>query len=277
MTMPAPTPITDALHVISLGAGVQSSTMALMAAHGEITPMPDCAIFADTGAEPRKVYEWLDWLETKLPFKVHRVMHKAGLRVNIVQSIAGGRFAGAPFHTESNNGGGQLKRQCTSEFKINPIRRKLRDLLGVEHGARVPGGVRVTQWIGISTDEAIRMKPSRDKWVANRWPLIEAAMSRVDCLRWMERMGYPMPAKSSCTFCPYHDDALWRDIKMNDPESWADAVEIDRMIRGGVRGTKKALYLHRSLQPLEAVDFRNAEDAGQYRLFGEECEGMCGV
>ena len=41
-------------HIISLGAGVQSSTMALMAAHGEIGPMPDCAIFADTGAEPQK-------------------------------------------------------------------------------------------------------------------------------------------------------------------------------------------------------------------------------
>lgn len=38
-------------HVLSLGAGVQSSTIALMAAAGEITPMPDAAIFADTSAE----------------------------------------------------------------------------------------------------------------------------------------------------------------------------------------------------------------------------------
>ena len=36
------------LEVISLGAGVQSTTMALMAAHGEIEPMPDLAIFTDT-------------------------------------------------------------------------------------------------------------------------------------------------------------------------------------------------------------------------------------
>ena len=74
------------LNIISLGAGVQSSTMALMAAHGEITPMPDCAIFADTGAEPRKVYEWLDWLEKKLPYPVYRVMHKTGLRTAVVMS-----------------------------------------------------------------------------------------------------------------------------------------------------------------------------------------------
>lgn len=46
-----PSPIR--LRALSLGAGVQSTTMALMAAHGEIGPMPDCAIFADTGAKGR--------------------------------------------------------------------------------------------------------------------------------------------------------------------------------------------------------------------------------
>ena len=62
-----------ALHVISLGAGVQSTTLALMAAHGEIEPMPDAAIFADTGAEPPEVYEHLEWLRggNVLPFPVH--------------------------------------------------------------------------------------------------------------------------------------------------------------------------------------------------------------
>jgi hypothetical protein len=45
----------EMIRIISLGAGVQSTTMALMAAHGEINPLPDCAIFADTQWEPRKV------------------------------------------------------------------------------------------------------------------------------------------------------------------------------------------------------------------------------
>ncbi|MBF9664240.1 hypothetical protein IAI33_11380, partial [Streptococcus pseudopneumoniae] len=47
------------LTILSLGAGVQSSTLALMAAAGEITPMPDIAIFADTGWESAVVYKWL--------------------------------------------------------------------------------------------------------------------------------------------------------------------------------------------------------------------------
>lgn len=88
---------------------------------------------------------------------------------------------------------------------------------------------------------------------------------------------------------PYHDNAMWRDMKLNDPESFADAVAVDTAIRNGVLDRKNGgalskarWFLHRSCQPLETVDFRNAEDAGQERLFDEkgfavECEGMCGV
>jgi hypothetical protein len=59
------------LRVLSLGAGVQSTTLALMAAHGEIGPMSDCAIFADTGWEPSAVREHLAWLMSAgvLPFR----------------------------------------------------------------------------------------------------------------------------------------------------------------------------------------------------------------
>lgn len=85
MTIPTQKP----LHVISLGAGVQSSAMALMAARGEITPMPVAAIFADTQAEPQGVYTWLDWLEKQLPFPIYRVskgnLAKAATKVSYVQ------------------------------------------------------------------------------------------------------------------------------------------------------------------------------------------------
>lgn len=266
------------MHIISLGAGVQSSTMALMAARGEITPMPTVAIFADTGAEPARVMEYLAWLETQLPFPVHRVMKGEGsLRKNILDGIAGGRLANPPFFSESANGGGRLRRQCTTEFKIEPIIQETRRLLGIGKGVRAPKRIMAVSWIGISTDEAVRMKPSREHYIEHRWPLIELGMSRQDCLQWFDAQGYPRPAKSSCTFCPYHDDALWRDMKLNDPESWADAVDIDNRIRGGVRGTTQKLYLHRSMKPLSEVDFRSAEDAGQMSMFGEECEGICGV
>jgi hypothetical protein len=272
-------------HIISLGAGVQSSTMALLAAKGEIMPMPDCAIFADTGAEPKRVYDWLDWLETQLPFPVYRVMHKEGLLVNIMSEDVVGmehsRIVSVPFFTNSHNGG-MTRRQCTREFKIQPIEKKVRELVGLQPGQHAPRGmILATQYIGISIDEATRMKDSRVKWITHRWPLIEKRMNRQDCLDWMEENGYPKPGKSACTFCPYHDDFTWRDMKNNDPESWNQSIMVDNHIRGGKASVARLmdgqLYLHRSRQPLEEVDLSTAEERGQLNLFENECEGMCGI
>jgi hypothetical protein len=273
-------------HILSLGAGVQSSTLALMAAKGEIAPMPDAAIFADTGAEPRGVYEWLNWLEKQLPFPVYRVMHGQGLlhdilKQAVVSQRTKDRFVSVPFFTDSHNGG-MTRRQCTREFKIQPIIKQCRELVGLAKGQRAKKGeILVTQWIGISLDEASRMKDSQTPWIVNRFPLIEKRMKRTDCLEWMEANGFPKPAKSSCTFCPYHDDFMWRDMKDNDKEAWNQAVEVDNHLRSGrsavasvMRGN---LFLHRSRKPLEEVDFSTAEERGQLSLFGNECEGMCGV
>ena len=267
------------LTVISLGAGVQSSTMALMAAAGELLPMPDCAIFADTGAEPRKVYEWLGWLEQQLPFPVHRVIWKDGLQANIEASVTGGRFACAPFYTETDGRReGQLRRQCTREFKIQPINRKMRELVGLEFGQRAKKDAILAEcWQGISTDEIQRATKGLEGWQQFRYPLIEKRMDRAACLRWMAAKKFPTPSKSACVWCPYHADDQWRDQKLNDPESWAASVAMDRLIRNGVRGTDQRLYLHRSLKPLDEIDFRNAKDHGQLDAFEAECEGMCGL
>ena len=266
-------------HIISLGAGVQSSTMALMAAKGEITPMPDAAIFADTGWEPPHVYKFLDWLEGQLPFPVHQASKNGdNLRDHIISSGAGSRYAGPPFFNVNRDGtNGMIKRQCTSEFKIEPLIQKTRELLGLKKRQRAKGKFKVIHWIGISTDEAVRMKPSRNEWIEHRWPLIEQNMNRNDCLNWMEKNGYPRPEKSSCIGCPYHDNATWRDMKLNRPDEWADAVEIDRMIKGGVKGYKEELFMHNSRVPLEEVDFRTLEDMGQINMFENECAGICGV
>ena len=261
------------IHVLSLGAGVQSTTMALMAAHGEITPMPDCAIFADTGWEPKEVYAQLERLEKTLPFPVHRVSHG-----NIREaSLAGGskysgRFASVPWFVRNPDGSDGIgRRQCTKEYKLHPIRRKIRELLG--HKTPKAGA---SMWIGISTDEVLRLKPSQVQYIVNRWPLIEAKLNRNDCLRWLERHGYPLPQKSSCIGCPYHNNAQWRAIK-NDPEAWAEAVEVDAAIRQQpkFRGQQ---FMHRSLVPLGEADLRSDDDkGGQLDLFNNECEGMCGV
>lgn len=269
------------LTVLSLGAGVQSSTLALMAAVGEIMPMPDCAIFADTQSEPAAVYRHLDWLETQLPFPVHRVT-VGSLRNEILAATRGEQRMDArpPFFLSS---GGMINRQCTQDYKILPIQRKVGELIGHKPGARWPLEVVVEQWIGISIDEAQRMKPSRMPCIRHRWPLVETGMSRDKCLAWLKKRAFPRPPKSACTFCPYHDDALWREMRDSDPESFAGAVAVDAAIRDGVKDrngktrSPAKWFLHRSCKPLDQVDLRTAEQAGQLSMFNDECEGLCGV
>lgn len=261
------------LHVISLGAGVQSSTMALMAAHGEIEPLPDCAIFADTGAEPGEVYTWLDWLERRLPFPVYRVMHKTGLRDELRK---------VPWWTETESGGpGILRRNCTADYKVTPITKKIRELLGLEFRQRAAPGIQVKQWIGISLDEIQRMKPSRFHYIESIWPLVDREMTRGHCIEWMARNGYPTPPRSACTFCPYRSNKEWHAMKARDPESWAQAMSVDQEIKNGFRIGAKThtykLFVHQSLQPLESLDLETISNSRQIDLFNDECEGMCGV
>lgn len=268
------------LRVLSLGGGVQSSTLALLAARGEIGPMPDCAIFADTMSEPAGVYGWLSWLEAQLPFPVYRVS-KGSLRENLLET-GPRRFVSVPFFTDANGKSeGMTRRQCTREFKIAPIEQKIRSLLGLGYRQRAPLTPVVEQWIGISWDERQRMKDSHTRFISHRWPLIERQWTRGHCLEWFAAQGYELPPKSACTFCPFHDDAMWADMKENDPESFADAVAVDAAIRShgsskGKRMTAK-LYAHRSCKPLDQVEF-NVNDRNGH-LFGmlNECEGMCGV
>ena len=248
------------IHIISLGAGVQSSTMALMAAHGEITPTPTCAIFADTQAEPRDTYDFLDYLAEVLPFPIHRVT-AGSLLDNILanKTLSGHEYQDVPWRTY----GGMGKRQCTTQYKILPLYRKLREMGAT---AKAP----VSFWIGISADEADRMKPARVKYVQNRWPLLEKSMTRLHCLRWLDEHGYRRPPKSSCVFCPYKGNAEWRAL---EPDDFATAVKVDEFIRSfGVQQ-----FAHRDLVPLKDADIRSAEDAGQLSMFGDECEGICGV
>lgn len=239
--------------VLSLGAGVQSTTLALMAAHGEIAS-PDLAIFADTGWEPRAVYEHLDRLTPMLPFPVVRV--SAG---DIRTTIATSAYDPIPWHVA----GGMGRRQCTKQFKLYPIRRKVRELLG---GKTPRNGCEM--WIGISRDEAHRMKPSTVRYIRNRWPLIEAEMSRAECQRRLDAWGVETP-RSACCGCPFLSDADWRD-RRTQPE-WNETVDHSRRLAA------TGQFMHRSLLPIDQVDFTRWQDRNQPNLFGNECEGMCGV
>jgi len=261
--------------MLSLGAGVQSTTLALLAVHGEIEK-PEHAIFADTGWEPKEVYDHLKWLKP--------VMENAGIKVHKVSAgnirkdtLSEGRFASMPFHMKAISGKtGMAIRQCTSEYKLQPILKKQRELLGIEYRQRwtEQHGL-IVNLMGISLDEIQRAKDNQHRFIINSFPLLDRRMKRTDCIAWLNKHGYTAP-RSACIGCPYHSDHEWRRIKEN-PVEWADAIDFDKQLRTIETKFDSEMYLHKSCKPLDEVDLRSEEERGQGTLFDAECEGMCGI
>lgn len=292
-----------------------------MAARGEL-PLPEAAIFADTGWESAATYAHLAWLMKELdgllPIHVVRKARRDGsaahIRDDALAVVAGHRtrvatlpvfvkgsqeynpspdpaqqerfarhvggaanFVVLPLFARTFTGKtSQLRRQCTGEYKIEPIIRRTRELIGRPKGIRRTRPPFAKMWIGISAEERqTRCKPSQQPWITNRWPLRELGLTRRDCERWLqEHYGLRVP-KSACIACPYHDDRLWREIKLHRPEEWADAIAFDRAIRR-LPMVQGECYVHRSCVPLDEVDLRTPEDRGQLTLAlgdaADECQ-----
>ena len=283
---------------LSLGAGVQSSVLGLMLTKGLLQPMPDVAIFADTQWEPKAVYEHLDWLEKQLVFPVVRVTN-GSIRESVVGNFSHKNQRTNP-DTPGNitvlpvfmSNGSITPRNCTDHYKINPIQQEIRRMLGVTPGERVKKGTRVLQMMGISIDEAGRMRDTRISWITNDYPLIDAGLSRADCRAWFEHFypGRTLP-RSACIGCPFHNNAEWYALKSQAPDEFEDACQVDDALRAGAPRMKPHptgdndghQYLHSSGIPLRDVEFKpQSREKANLGLFSHnmminECEGMCGV
>lgn len=277
------------MRLLSLGAGVQSTTLLLLAAEGRLGPLHG-AIFSDTGWEPRAVYEHLDRLEREVAqpadIPIYRVS-SGNIRADALDPDH--RFASMPLFVRNADGGdGMTRRQCTSEYKLKPIKRQVRALLGYVHPTPVPRGMHAEQWIGISRDEFGRAKDSGIGYLKSVFPLLDldgaadgrAGWTRADCLRYLRARNWASTPKSSCIGCPFHGNAQWRQLRDKTPEEWADAVEFDHAIRAGnARGNAQAkpllgeAYLHRSRRPLDQapIDRVTAHEWGQQQtdVFGQ--------
>lgn len=257
------------LRMLSLGAGVQSTTAALMAKHDEIE-RPDFAVFADTGWEPMKVYRHLDWLESVLPYPVFRV-HRAGPNLGDLSLMVarGERKQEGTQLIPFFSGGGLSPKQCSKEFKTRPVARFVRSRLDtppVRKAAPI-----VEMWLGMSTDEMQRMKRNERPWIRNRFPLIEAGMSRRNCEAWLAERQYSAP-RSACIFCGYHSRSEWEEL-MSDPEERPRLVAFDEEVRSLMPG---GAFLTPAQKPLSEIDF-SVPDSIEGDLFAEDCEGVCGV
>tara|TARA_Y100000401_G_scaffold78695_1_gene64243 strand:+ start:547 stop:1380 length:834 start_codon:yes stop_codon:yes gene_type:complete len=277
--------MTKEIHILSLGAGVQSTALYLMDLDGDLDVKFDYAILADPGDEPKAVYEHLEWLKT-LGGAELLIRSNGCLGDDILkgQNSTGHKFNPLPVFTKNEKGGvGQLRRQCTSEYKIQVVEQTIRrEILGLKPRQRVPKGVKIWQYVGFSMDEPGRAARARGRfnargWTDVRFPLIEDCMTRQDCINYLEkRVPHNVP-RSACVYCPYKSNREWLRLKKAGGPDWKRAVQIDDSLRseGGFynRNQNSEVYIHRSCKPLKDCKF----DEDQMDLFDLECEGGCGL
>lgn len=261
-----------ALIIISMGWGVQSWTMGAMVALGELPPV-DYVVHSDTTWEHQHTYQfaaqWGTWLESHGV----KVVTVSADNTDVVRHYANteGDYSGVaiPAFTVNGSKNGQVRRQCTHDWKIEPVRRFVSDELA-RRKLQKSAGI-VEQWLGITTDEWQRAKDSDVKYITHRYPLLDMGMSRADCINWLQDNNLPIPGKSSCTFCPYHSRAMWQQLKRSNGADWAQAVAVDEAIRD--KRPPYPLFVHIARIPIvEAVQI--PEDYGAKQL-GLELDVPC--
>lgn len=248
------------LTVLSLGAGVQSSTILHMILNRDLPPV-DAVVYLDAGWEPKHTTDQADYLNdlchrASVPFIQHTGPSiRAHLRKVIRSRKTKGKYQhlSIPLFTLANDGRrGQLPRRCTREFRLHPLFRMFRhEIIPADRQNGQP-----KPWIkvllGISADEKHRAKPSREKWKVNAFPLIDLGADRRDCLLYLSKHKHPIPHRSSCVCCPYRSNLSWSILQENDPENWEAACDLDSAVRNlGRPGTQ--LFLHPSRTPLRTA------------------------
>ena len=271
------------LTVVSLGGGIQSTALCLMAERGMFHAKPDVAIFADTKWEPPHVYETVQALQALLSFPVDVVSQDGrNLRddvYNNVQSDGRAGFISIPVFIRNHQTGklGMSSRQCTNRYKIYPIAQHIRKLLGLAKHKNVKPGTIVEQWFGISYDEVGRMSDPYKPYIRNIYPLIDHRLTRQDCLLWMTKHYPQVPVgKSACFGCPYHSSRTWNDLAVQYPDLMTETQALDNHIRN--HSDVGETFLHASGLPLEQAIQATGQQSSLLDddgLYGAECSGYC--
>lgn len=258
--------------VLLYGAGTQSTGLLLMALNGELPSVPEFAIFADTGGEPDHVIEYkdyfTDYVKREFDFDIITVQH-GNLEQDVKDYLAGKKTRVAAIPLRSKNG--LLIRQCTSDYKIKPSDKYLKEFYAVRRKNEEQTGM-IGLWMGISIDEMQRMKASTQWWKTILYPLIESGMRRNDTIKYVKKHGLEDPPRSACYFCPFHSAQYWRYLKQSYPHEYEKAIQFDELIRDYPKLSEQ-MYLHRKTVPLREIDHNQVDLLDMI----DECDGYCGI
>ena len=248
----------ERLRTFSYGGGVQSTAALVLAARGEIDFKT--FLFANVGddSEDPATLEYVE--EFAKPFseshgidliELHRIPTRGHFK-NVIETLwkrltrEGSRSIPIPVRMGHNGAPGT--RSCTADFKMQPILRWQK-----KHGATKDNPA--VNGLGISLDEAHRMR--RDSGFPEQileYPLLDMRIKRDECKKIIAGAGLPVPPKSACFFCPFHNMRTWAEMSNNRPELFARAVELENILneRRVMLGRDK-VYFTRFAIPLDEV------------------------
>ncbi len=256
--------------VLSWGLGLQSTALLEMSLSGDCgLPKLDAAIFCDTGFEHSYSYRVYS-------FYAPRAL-KAGIKVIKIagQDIFKDTFRKVSLPLFVGSTGRQIIRKCTRDYKIRPIHRTIRDLLGVKRRGRLAADL-VRLWLGITVDEVHRAKNSRVAFIKHQFPLLDLRWERGDCTTYLKQKGLPVPGKSSCKFCPYKSRQEWQQLKQQQPTDFSLIADLEQHINAKqmvkLDGRPKPVSFVRSGSLLQA-DFLGSNNQTQEMCDGGFCHG----
>lgn len=225
---------------MSYGGGKQTVAIITLILEGKL-PKPDLVVMADTGREVQTTFDYMN-----------RIVNPALKEIGLQVEIAGHELSNwdiykgydttkgmlLPAFTRQNGSIGKMPTFCSDEWKQRVIRRYLRQR-----------GVEDTEvWLGISLDEAERMKDSGLNWYRHVYPLIELTpMHRTGCVTQIQKFGWEIPNKSRCYMCPNQSILAWKDLKRRNDGDFDKAVQLENE----VRKNDEHVYFHPSAVPLE--------------------------
>lgn len=197
----------DRMHyALSCGAGVNSAAN-LHPILDKHMPL-DLVIFADTGAEHPETYQYVEeWFK---PF-----CQKIGIPFLTVKSHLPTL---ENYALEKGKTPSRQHRWCTDKWKIRPIY------------AVAPKPC--TFYMGISYDEIERIHEPKQKgsgkYFFNAYPLVDAKITRLGCVKIIEEHGWPVPIKSGCFFCPFTRKRAWERLFLHHENLYDRAIKVEQ-------------------------------------------------
>jgi len=277
------------MKILSCGAGMQSTALALMSCENalaaskgrafpnEEVPIYDLVIFCDLGMEPswvRKQWEFI--VSSCKSVGIETVKLDTDLYGHLMKNFGERRTVSIPWWTLRDDGKkSKMPRNCTVDFKVEMISKYIRwQVLGYRKGQRLKDcDIKTHEMhMGFSTEEARRCNESPNLMFVNKFPLVKMQWTRAESYAYcLDVWGLDTKA-SACTFCPYHRNYFFKYLKENLPREYAELVQIDHLLRD--KNPKPPmdsdLYISRSRKRLEDLTPEDCDDAQCFEYCGRQ-------